>query len=66
MQVGIDFGGSLCGLKILVSAVDAPSAWEISSDFTVGLNITEHLDSRPPSAAATKRDYQYSFSIGWS
>ena len=35
-------------------------------DFTIGLNVTESYDSRPPSEAATKRDFQYAFSIGWS
>ena len=46
--------------------VDARIAWEIFSDFTVGLNVTERFDSRPPSTTAAKRDYQYSLSIGWS
>ncbi len=46
--------------------IDARIAWEIFSDFTVGLNVTERFDSRPPSETAAKRDYQYSLSIGWS
>ena len=46
--------------------IDARIAWELVSDFVIGVNITERLDSRPPSATATKRDYQYSFSVGWS
>ena len=46
--------------------VDGRIAWEIFSDFTIGLNITERLDSRPPAADASKRDYQYAFSLGWS
>ena len=45
---------------------DARIAWEIIDDFTIGLNVTENYDSRPPSADATKRDFQYSFSVGWS
>jgi hypothetical protein len=46
--------------------VDARIAWEIFSDFTIGLNVTERFDSKPPSATAAKRDYQYALSIGWS
>ncbi len=46
--------------------LDARIAWEIFGDFTVGLNVTERFDSRPPSTTAAKRDYQYSLSIGWS
>jgi hypothetical protein len=46
--------------------LDARIAWEIFSDFTVGLNVTERFDSQPPSTTAAKRDYQYAFSIGWS
>ena len=46
--------------------IDARIAWEIFSDFTIGLNVTERFDSRPPSATAATRDYQYAFSIGWS
>ena len=46
--------------------IDARIAWEIFSDFTVGLNVTERFDSNPPSATAAKRDYQYALSIGWS
>ena len=46
--------------------IDARIAWEIFGDFTVGLNVIERLDSRPPSATAANRDYQYAFSIGWS
>ena len=45
---------------------DGRIAWEIFGDFTIGLNITERFDSRPPSASATKRDYQYALAIGWS
>lgn len=45
---------------------DGRIAWEIFSDFTIGLNITERYDSRPPSANATKRDFQYALAIGWS
>ena len=45
---------------------DGRIAWEIFSDFTIGLNITERFDSRPPSASATKRDFQYALAIGWS
>ena len=45
---------------------DARVAWEIIDDFTIGLNVTESYDSRPPSAEATKRDFQYAFSIGWN
>ncbi len=45
---------------------DARIAWEIFSDFSIGLNITERYDSAPPSLTAQKRDYQYAFSIGWS
>ena len=45
---------------------DGRIAWEIFSDFTIGLNITERYDSRPPSASATKRDFQYALAIGWS
>ncbi len=33
---------------------------------TIGLNVTERYDSAPPSVNAQKRDYQYTFSIGWS
>jgi len=46
--------------------IDARLAWELVDDFIVGINVTERLDSRPPSEAATRRDYQYAFSIGWS
>jgi hypothetical protein len=46
--------------------IDARIAWEIFSDFTVGLNVVERFDSKPPSADAQKRDYQYAFSVGWS
>jgi hypothetical protein len=46
--------------------VDARIAWEIFGDFTIGLNVTERFDSRPPSATAAKRDYQYALSLGWS
>jgi len=46
--------------------IDGRIAWEIFSDFTVGLNITERLDSRPAGADAAKRDYQYAVSLGWS
>jgi hypothetical protein len=46
--------------------LDARIAWEIISDFTIGLNVTELYDSAPPSATAAKRDYQYALSIGWS
>jgi hypothetical protein len=45
---------------------DGRIAWDIFGDFTIGLNITERFDSRPPSASAAKRDYQYALSIGWS
>ncbi len=45
---------------------DARIAWEIISDFTVGLNVTERFDSKPGSETAGKRNYQYTFSIGWS
>jgi hypothetical protein len=45
---------------------DLRIAWEIFGDFTIGLNLTERYDSRPPSATAAKRDYQYAFSVGWS
>ena len=50
----------------LRAAFDARIAWEIIDDFTIGLNVTESYDSRPPSAEATKRDFQYAFSIGWN
>jgi len=46
--------------------IDARLAWELVDDFVVGINVTERLDSRPPSETATRRDYQYAFSIGWS
>lgn len=46
--------------------LDARIAWEIFSDFSIGLNVTERYDSAPPSVNAQKRDYQYTFSIGWS
>jgi hypothetical protein len=46
--------------------IDARIAWEIFSDFTIGLNVTERFDSKPPSATAAKRDYQYALSLGWS
>ena len=46
--------------------LDARIAWEIFNDFTIGLNVTERYDSAPPSLNAQQRDYQYSFSIGWS
>ena len=45
---------------------DGRLAWEIISDFTVGLTITERYDSDPPSPDAANRDYQYSFTLGWS
>ncbi len=45
---------------------DARIAWEIFSDFSIGLNVTERYDSAPPSLNAQKRDYQYAFTIGWS
>ncbi|MCZ6915495.1 MAG: DUF481 domain-containing protein [Gemmatimonadetes bacterium] len=45
---------------------DGRIAWEIFNDFTIGINITERLDTRPPSATAEKRDFQYSLTIGWS
>jgi hypothetical protein len=45
---------------------DGRIAWEIFGDFTIGLNITERFDSKPPSATAAKRDYQYALSVGWS
>jgi hypothetical protein len=46
--------------------LDARIAWEIFGDFTIGLSVTERYDSRPPSATAAKRDYQYAFTVGWS
>jgi hypothetical protein len=46
--------------------IDARIAWEIFGDFTIGLNVTERFDSKPPSATAAKRDYQYALSLGWS
>jgi hypothetical protein len=46
--------------------IDGRIAWEIFSDFNVGLSITERIDTRPPSVDAAKRDFQYSFTIGWS
>ena len=46
--------------------IDGRVAWEVFSDFTVGLNVTERLDSRPAGGDAAKRDYQYSVSLGWS
>ena len=46
--------------------IDARIAWEIFNDFSVGLILTERYDSNPPSATAEQRDYQYSFTIGWS
>lgn len=48
--------------------IDARIAWEIVSDFVIGINVTERLDSRAPSATAIRRDYQYSSSVGrsWS
>jgi Protein of unknown function, DUF481 len=46
--------------------VDGRIAWEIFSDFTVGLNTTDQVDTRPPAANAGKRDYQYAITIGWS
>ena len=45
---------------------DGRIAWEIFSDFTIGLNVTERLDSKPPSTTAQKRDFQYAFTLGWS
>jgi len=45
---------------------DARVAWEIFSDFTIGLNVIERYDSRPQSETAQNRDYQYAFSVGWS
>ncbi len=45
---------------------DGRFAWEIFSDFSVGLSITERYDSRPPSPDAAHRDFQYSFTLGWS
>ena len=45
---------------------DGRIAWEIFNDFAIGMNITERFDSRPPSATAQKRDFQYAFTIGWS
>jgi len=45
---------------------DGRLAWEIFSDFNVGLTITERFDSSPPSPDAANRDYQYSFTLGWS
>ncbi len=46
--------------------LDARIAWEIISNFTIGLNVIERYDSKPPSVDAPKRDYQYALSIGWS
>lgn len=46
--------------------IDARVAWEIISDFTVGLTLIERFDSNPPSATAEKRDFQYSLTFGWS
>ena len=46
--------------------IDARLAWELIDDFVLGFNVTERLDSKPPSETATKRDYQYAFSVGWS
>ncbi|UCD23760.1 MAG: DUF481 domain-containing protein [Gemmatimonadota bacterium] len=45
---------------------DGRVAWDVFGDFTLGLNITERFDSNPPSATASKRDYQYNLSVGWS
>ncbi len=45
---------------------DGRAAWDFLGDFSLGLSITERFDSRPPSSEAAKRDFQYSFTLGWS
>jgi hypothetical protein len=41
-------------------------AYELFSDFNVGLNFTDTFDSRPPDVNAATNDYVTSFTIGWS
>jgi len=43
---------------------DGKVAWEIISDLTVGASVLERFDSSPGENAA-KRDFQYSFTLGW-
>ena len=46
--------------------VDGRVAWEIFSDFSLGITVTQRVDTRPPSETAAKHDYQYALTIGWS
>jgi hypothetical protein len=46
--------------------IDGRIAWEIISDFTIGVTVVERYDSSPPSPTAATRDYQYSLTFGWS
>ncbi len=41
-------------------------AYEIVKDFFLSLTGNAHLDSRPPSADASKVDFSTKFSLGWS
>jgi hypothetical protein len=41
-------------------------AYELFSDFNVGLNFSDTFDSRPPDENAATNDYVTSFTIGWS
>ncbi len=40
-------------------------AYEILSDFTIGLTIFDKFDSRPPSGDAAKNDFGTNLSVGW-
>ena len=45
---------------------DGRVSWEIFSDFYLGFTATNRFDSAPPSEGATKHDFQYGVTIGWS
>ncbi len=45
---------------------DGRVQWEVIDDFFIGVTAATRLDSRPPSESASKVDYNYGISIGWS
>jgi hypothetical protein len=45
--------------------LDGRISWEIVDDFFIGLNGIERYDSSP-GVDASKRDFQYGFTVGWS
>jgi hypothetical protein len=48
------------------ASFDGRVSWEIFEDFFLGFTTINRFDSKPPSEDASKSDFQYGVTIGWS